>query len=854
MRRVAVSLMLAGASPAAWAQQAPPPQPAEAAPTPDEGEEEGGEVVVTGSRTPPGSAIGDIPPEQVLGPADIRSYGVTSVSELLTELGPQVRSGRGGQPVVLLNGRRISSFAEIRDLPTEAFQRVDILPEEVALKYGYRADQRVVNFVLRRRFRATTVEAADRIATEGGRNAPQGSAGLFTIRNGERVNLTVDYREATALFESERGVLSRSLGGEGGDTGEQPVDDADQSLFRTLLPSTRTFSANGTYARDIGRVGASVNARMEVTDSKGLLGLPTLSLLVPAGPFADDATGISRVLTDQSALGQDSRTVNGHIGATANGDFGRWRWSLTGNYDRVHTESFTGTGPSAAALQARLDALDPATDPYGALDVAPGPANQAYSTSTTGDLDALLSGPVLALPAGDVSTSIRLGATTSDLSSRSVRGGLDQTGQVSRDVGSGQVNLDLPVASRAKGVLPFLGNLSVNGNVAVDELSDFGTLVTWGYGVNWRPVEAVRLLASVIEQDEAPSAAQLGNPVLVTPAVRVFDYVRGETATVTTVTGGNPLLASDHRQALKLGANIKPFSRPDLTLQVDYNRVRVDDPIASFPAATAEIASVFPGRFTRDAAGALVRLDTRPVNFAATDRSEIRYGFNLSVPLKSDLQKKLEAFRAGTGPNPFEGLRPPSGGPRPEGGGGQRGPGGGFGGGRFGRGGGPGGGGGRLQFALYHTWHLTDRVLVADGGPALDLLNGDAIGSSGGQPRHELEGQAGYTNNGLGARLSVNWQRATEVDGGTAAAPDPLRFSDLATVNLRLFADLGQRIAWVRAHPWLRGARVTLSVDNLFNERQRVTDSAGTVPLSYQPGLLDPIGRTVRLSIRKVFF
>ncbi|HEY0327310.1 MAG TPA: TonB-dependent receptor, partial [Allosphingosinicella sp.] len=109
------------------------------------------EVVVTGQR-PRGSVLGDIPPEVSLNPAEIRSYGASNVNELLQALAPQTGSGRGrggGQPVILLNGRRISSFAEIRDIPPEALQRVDILPEEAALQLGYRADQRVVNFVLR---------------------------------------------------------------------------------------------------------------------------------------------------------------------------------------------------------------------------------------------------------------------------------------------------------------------------------------------------------------------------------------------------------------------------------------------------------------------------------------------------------------------------------------------------------------------------------------------------------------------------------------------------------------------------------------------------------------------------------
>ena len=55
-------------------------------------------------------------------------------------------------------------------------------------------------------------------------------------------------------------------------------------------------------------------------------------------------------------------------------------------------------------------------------------------------------------------------------------------------------------------------------------------------------------------------------------------------------------------------------------------------------------------------------------------------------------------------------------------------------------------------------------------------------------------------------------------------------------------------------HPWLRGTRLTVSVDNLFNERQRVRDATGVTPVNYQPDLLDPLGRTVRVSFRKLFF
>jgi len=58
----------------------------------------------------------------------------------------------------------------------------------------------------------------------------------------------------------------------------------------------------------------------------------------------------------------------------------------------------------------------------------------------------------------------------------------------------------------------------------------------------------------------------------------------------------------------------------------------------------------------------------------------------------------------------------------------------------------------------------------------------------------------------------------------------------------------------VHAYPWLRGARVTLSVTNLFDQRIDVRDGTGATPLSYQSAYLDPAGRTITLSLRKLFY
>ena len=905
-------LIAAAISAVASAQQAPRAAPAPQRPAAEEpAVSDEPDIIVRGTRALPGAVVGDIPPEEQLGPADIRSYGVSSVADLLAELSPQTRSGRGsgGAPVVLLNGRRIAGFAEIRDLPTEAIARVDILPEEVALKYGYRADQRVVNFVLRQRFRAVTAEVVDRISTRGDRNAPQGELDLLNIRRDRRINLHSEYLQSSPLLESQRNVVSSAspfaIGGNvvgvdgaaipglgattmvGVPTGAQSLvgfgataaNVTDPGPYRTLLGRSRSFSTNATYARTVfGNIGASLNARVEATTGRSLQGLPTVALALPAGnpfsPFGGPVL-VNRALDGDGPLTQRTSSINAHAGATFNRDLGRWRWSLISAYDRVDARTVTRAGVDASAFQARLNAGDPTANPFGPLGLPRLPDNRATSHSSDFGLDGQANGTLFGLPAGEVAASVSVGGDLIDFSSRSTRAGVTQAGTVSRDSASGRVNLDLPLTSRTRDVGAAIGNLTANVNAAVEHLSDFGTLTTWGYGANWSPVEQVRVIASVTDQEGAPTPQQLGNPPIITPNVRLFDYINSTTATVTTVSGGNPALGGFKTHTAKLGLTVRPSRTRDITFIANYVTAHVDDPVAGFPAATAAIAGAFPGRFTRDAGGLLTRVDTRPINFARTKRSKLRYGFDFSVPLKSQVQKALELFRAGKGPNPFEGLRPPgrpgqTGAPaagqpgagvtpparsegRAEGGrsfGG--GPGGGF------RGGGGGfggrGGGGRLQFALYHTWHLSDRVLIADGGPRLDLLNGDAIGSSGGQPRHELEGQAGYSNNGLGARLSVNFRSATAVNGGTTAAPTRLDFGSLTTANLRLFADLGQRLDLLRKHPWLRGTRVAFSVDNLFDSRQRVRDQAGATPVNYQPDLLDPLGRTVRLSIRKLFF
>ncbi len=137
-------------------------------------------------------------------------------------------------------------------------------------------------------------------------------------------------------------------------------------------------------------------------------------------------------------------------------------------------------------------------------------------------------------------------------------------------------------------------------------------------------------------------------------------------------------------------------------------------------------------------------------------------------------------------------------------------------------------------------------------GPLLDLLDGDAL-SGGGQPRDSVQFNGGLFYAGFGSNVTARYTGSSHIDGTGAPGSTDLFFGDYMTVDLRLFADLSQRTKLIEQVPLFKNTRLTFSVSNVFDARQRVTDSSGEVPLRYQPFLIDPIGRSFEIELRKLF-
>lgn len=852
------------------------------------------EIVVIAERIR-GSVDTDVPPVEQLNEADIAAVGASSLTDLVAAVSPQTNSGRGrggGQPVILLNGQRISGFRELRDLPPEAVKQVQIFPEEVALKYGFRPDQRVINFILKDNFSSFATEVEHAQPEDGGFATNEFEATLTRIGAKTRVNLDLQIERQTRLTENERDLIpaDRSLLARGGNisglgvNGEispalsalagnivtqagVPTGIANPSLsqfastagrlndgnigeFRTLLPETERLEVNGTWSRSLGPQSVvSINANYALNGSRSLLGLPGASFVLPGtsafSPFGTDVT-VSRYFDTPRPLERESETHLFQTGGTLNHLIGGWRWTVTGNYSRTDSETRTTRNVDFAGLRAAV--LAGTANPFAAdfgndlVFLAPDLANSLVQNI---DTRSTIAGSPFTLPAGEAQMTFASGFTRQMLDSDTYRQGVVTDVSLRRNIINHSVNAELPLTGRDFGLGRIIGEWAINGNIGFSDLSDFGRLTEYGAGLRWSPAKNLTFQASITGDENAPGIGQLGNPLLVTPNVATFDFATGQSSFIIVLSGGNPALVGEKRRDLILNANWNPTFIKDFGLQVSYFRNNSRNTTANFPLLTPEIEAAFPGRVTRDANGQLLSIDQRPVNFDQEKSQRIRWGFNVSGGIGSQPQ--------GRGPM---GGPPAAGGPgggRPPGAGGPRGGGGGRG---FGGGGGFGPGGGmpsRWSLALYHTYRIEEEILIRSGVPVLDLLNGSAVSSNGGASRHEVELSGGVFHKGFGLRLQGTYKSGTTADGTGLPGSTDLRFSDLAAINAFLFVNLDQQARVVKAMPFLKGSRITLRIDNILNDVIDVRDQNGNVPLGYQPAYLDPRGRVFELSFRKRF-
>jgi len=706
--------------------------PAPAAPAP--------EITVTAPR---GLTIGGIAPLLELSPSELESYGADTLIDLVDALKFLTRSSRSdGAPVVLINGH-LAGIAEFANLPSDAVERVEVLPETVALQYGFSENQRVLNIVLRENYRAVPTRLSESGATEGGDRTTQVDASLVRLASEARVTMLGSFQNNAKLLESDRGI------------------DQPDSIDRTLQPDKSEGKVAATVSGTIAGVSSSLEGSFDRVGTKGLQGAVDVA----------DA---------QTPLKQSANANTARLGFQLTGQVGRFVWGATGSYSRLTTNSSGAIG----------------LDDTGSLAF-----DRTDSTLNAGGLQLSLSGRIASLPAGAVVANAKAGFGYQGFFSEDAYPGASLArSDLARTDRSASFNTSLPITNRDDHVGSAAGDLSATVNLSLDDVSNFGALWSQSYGLDWLPLKKVHFNAIFTDHQTPPTVQQVLAPETITPNVEMFDFVTGQTVYVTSISGGAPNLhVTDDKQASS-GVALGPFF--DKTMfSAHYEQHRIRDAVGTLPPLTADVELAFPDRFIRDADGTLVEIDNRSVNLQRQDMNDLKWGFNAWFP-----------------------FGPATNGGMPN----------------------------RFEFSAFDTWVQKDEILIRDGIPTLNLLNGAPSNGAGGQPRHQIDWTALLYKDGLGAVLNGTWKSATSVGTGHALSSDTLLFSTLGTANLRLFADLG-RLPATHDHEWAHGLRVALQVMNLFDRRQSVQDSEGATPIAFAPGYLDPVGRTVWLTVRKAF-
>lgn len=847
------------ASSPAWAQQSAPAadhdEPAAEAETGPADDRTGaisdGDIVVVATRMR-GEIEAPQTPIATFDEAEIQALGAGSVGELLSRVSPQTGSGRGrgsgGMPLVLVNGQRITNFREMRNYPPEAIKRVEILPEEVALRYGAPPNTRVVNLILKDNFSSRRIEANYAFPTRGGFNESKLQGTLLKLDKMNRFTVSGEVSNTSPLFESERNLTQAASSTPSVAADPNPAD------YRSLIADTRSYEMSAAWTKGLGKNGMggsiSLNGSANRTDSTSYSGLNTVLLT--------DLGGATALRSLPDPLERRTRTTTLAAGAGYNTSFGKWLFNAT--VDATHAEARTLIDRRADTSGLVSDAANGLLPITGPLPTLPS-AGQDMTTNNSERVESLitLSGRPLRVPGGEVTATLKVGTTWIDFVSEDQRSGLGPV-SLNRFRVQGGANIAVPLTSRREKFGAAIGDLTLNLTANLSHVSDFGAVNDWSAGLTWGPTEKLNLQASYIVNQETPSISQLGNPQVQTFNVPVYDFTRGETVLVTVTSGGNSALLREQQRDWKLSAN---WTLPikDSNLIVEWFSNRSNDVTASFPLLTPAIEAAFPGRVTRDSSGRLIAIDQRPVTFASQQSSRLRWGFNTS----GGIGKAPEGGGIMGMGGPPGGRPPGQGGPRPAGGaaapagGGAAAPAarprGGGGGGRggamaamFGGGGPP----GRWSLGVFHSVQLENRVLISPTGPTLDLLNGDALSSSG-SPRHSVEFNGGVFYKGFGGFFQGTWTGPSRIVSSALTGTSDLRFGSATSANLYLFAEFSMMQDLTKKVPFLQGARASLRFENLFDSVQSVTDGTGAVPLSYQRDYLNPRGRVIQLEFRKMF-
>lgn len=417
----------------------------------------------------------------------------------------------------------------------------------------------------------------------------------------------------------------------------------------------------------------------------------------------------------------------------------------------------------------------------------------------SGTINLSLNRQLFDLPAGPVTGGVTGQATRTRSTTE-----LPETRQMFSGYGMGvSANLAVPLWRRAAGEDAWEGpgDVSVSLGAGLNE-SDAGRGEGMSAGLNWAPSQRVRVDAAWSTSIDAVPDQQRFEPRYYGDPVVVFDFATGEAVEVLPLLGGNPDLRSPRSDQFGFSLSLGPFTSWGVQGGVNLQRTVVADGSGAFPDPTPDLEAAFPDRFVRGDDGRLLSIDRRAFNIDSSVTETLASHLSVGMPLPVGVR---------------DGSRPPV-----------------------------------LRIALNHSWSLRSLTTLDARLPRLDRLAGDA----GGQPRSTFGLSADLRVGRWGFNAVSRWRGDYSVRRDIGEnGPDDLLISRIGVTDLRIGYRLSRSFPGSGSGEGRRavGLEVELELANLFDARPSARLRDGRPARGYGRDDQDPVGRTVRLSVRRRF-
>lgn len=580
-------------------------------------------VVITGSNIKKIDAEG-ASPVTVITRKQIEATGATNTNELLINLNA-TNSGRNDDNVanepgysgsasvglnnrsvlVLLNGRRIAAFASggtfvnINSIPLAAIERVEVLKDGGSAIYGSDAMAGVINFITKKNYQGAEVSAGFGRTVRGDRDEVTASAtaGFGTLeKDGFNLILTADALQRDPVWRKDRERTASSLWSRYG---------LPNSLS-SFAPSGNLYNGSkfvGLYKPCTGVIMPAGNCGFEVNtlltnenaaDRKNVFGLATFKLgkdmtgfveagygqnndkfeanpgpggvLLKSGPYA--GLQLRARLLQIGPRTEVTKTDSTRLVGGVEGSLGQHDWSanvgISKNTSAIQSLNYMYADKYTAALN--NGTLDPTSDknPESLINsLRVSPHRDGESKVVFGE--AKISGPVMALPAGDLQYAAGFQAAKETLAD--VPDADAQSGNV-----FGFVQQTILKGDRKRYALfgelsaPVLSTLELNAALRYDHYSDFGSAVSPRFAARFQPMKELLLRASYSKSFQAPSMLNLySNTTRGADGVTTKD---GEDISIWNESGGNPKLKAEKGTMVNFGIAVQPMKGLNASLDV----------------------------------------------------------------------------------------------------------------------------------------------------------------------------------------------------------------------------------------------------------------------------------------------